>query len=213
MSFQLDSCKDFTTVLASAAPTPGGGAASAFAAAIGTALGNMVGSLTIGRKKYAAVEDEMIRLNERATALWQAFLELMDEDAAAFTPLAEAFKLPEDTEAARAHKADVMEGALRLAASAPMRVLERCCEAIELIEGFAEKGTIVALSDAGVGALLCKAAMQGSALNVYINTSSMRDKACAAELNARADALLAAFLPRADAAYEKVRAKYRPEEA
>ena len=138
---------------------------------------------------------------------------MMDKDAEAFLPLSAAYKLPAETEEEKAHKDAVMEDALRTAATVPMQTVERCAEAVELLEEYADKGTIIALSDAGVGALLCKAAMQGAALNVYINTSTMQDKAYAAQLNKKADGLLAEYLPRIEAAYQKVRKAYRPEEA
>jgi formiminotetrahydrofolate cyclodeaminase len=103
----------------------------------------------------------------------------------------------------------VIEIVLKDACSVPMEIMEKCCEAIELIREFAAKGSALAISDAGVGAVFCKAALQGASLNVYINTKSMADKEYAAELNAKADAMLAKYPAMADEIYESVLARLK----
>ncbi len=204
MGFSDKSCSEFVEVLATKAPVPGGGGASAMVGALATALGNMVGSLTVGKKKYAAVEEEMWALKDRCDRLQKDFLHLVERDAEVFEPLARAYSMPKNTEEEKAEKARVMEIVLRDACSVPMEIMEKCCEAIDIIAVFAEKGSVIAISDAGVGAAFAKAALKGASLNVYINTKSMADKALAAELNARCDRMLEEYTGKADAIFDSV---------
>ena len=198
------SCEAFLEDLAGSAPAPGGGGAAALVGAAGAALGNMVGSLTIGKKKYAAVEADILILNRRAAALRKRLEGLVQADADAFTPLAAAYKLPKETPEQQAHKATVLEAALEVACAVPLEIMSACCEGIALAAEYAEKGSVMAVSDAGCAALFCKAALQAAGLNVSINTRLMADKAHAAALNAQADAMLAEFVPQADQIYEKL---------
>lgn len=198
------SCEAFLEDLAGSAPTPGGGGAAALVGAAGAALGNMVGSLTVGKKKYAAVEADILVLNRRAAALRKRLEGLVQADADAFTPLAAAYKLPKETPAQQAHKAAVLEAALERACAVPLEIMSACCEGITLAAEYAEKGSVMAVSDAGCAALFCKAALQAAGLNVSINTRLMADNARAAALNAQADAMLAEFVPQADQIYEKL---------
>lgn len=203
------SCQDFVDVLASAAPVPGGGGASALAGALGMALGNMVGALTVGKPKYASVEADIIALQAQATALQDRLLQLIATDAAAFEPLAQAYRLPTDTEEQRAHKAAVMEDCLRAACAPPLAIMEACAQAIELHEQFAAKGTPLALSDVGVGVRFCQAALQGASLNVFINTAAMTDRAWAEATEARANQLLAESGNMADNIFNDVSRRIR----
>ena len=195
----------FTEELASPAPVPGGGGASALAGAIGISLGDMVGELTTGKKKYADVEEEIRALMERAQALRVRLLEFVDGDAEAFAPLAKAYGIPKDDPGRDA----VMESALQTACSVPLDILRTCGEALDIIGEFAAKGSRLAISDAGCGAILCKAAMQAASLNVYINTKSMKDRACAQALEDEADALLAKYSSLGDSVYNSVVNKLR----
>lgn len=198
------SCEVFLEDLAGSAPAPGGGGAAALVGAAGAALGNMVGSLTVGKKKYAAVEADILVLNRRAVALRKRLEGLVQADADAFTPLAAAYKLPKETPEQQAHKAAVLEAALEGACAVPLEIMSACCEGITLAAEYAEKGSVMAVSDAGCAALFCKAALQAAGLNVSINTRLMADNAHAAALNAQADAMLAEFVPQADQIYEKL---------
>lgn len=198
------SCEAFLEDLAGSAQAPGGGGAAALVGAAGAALGNMVGSLTIGKKKYAAVEADILILNRRAAALRKRLEGLVQADADAFAPLAAAYKLPKETPEQQAHKAAVLETALEGACAVPLEIMSACCEGIALAAEYAEKGSVMAVSDAGCAALFCKAALQAAGLNVSINTRLMADKAHAAALNAQADAMLAEFVPQADQIYEKL---------
>jgi formiminotetrahydrofolate cyclodeaminase len=207
MNFTQQSCEAFISLLASKEPAPGGGGASAYVGAIGTALGNMVGSLTVGKKKYAAVQEDIVRLKAKADALQNALIALVAKDAEVFEPLARAYGLPKETEAERAEKNRIMEAALKEACSVPFQIMEKCCEAIELHREFSEKGTAIAISDVGVGAAFCKAALQGASLNVFINTKSMTDRPCAEEINRKAAVMLEKYLPLADSIYTAVAAR------
>ena len=194
--FSEKTCTNFIDELISKAPVPGGGGASALCASIGTALGGMVASLTIGKKKYADVDSEMRKLYARAETIAGELLELIDEDALAFEPLAAAYKTPDDT--------DNMEKCLKEAAEVPYRIMEKCCEAITLQQTFAEKGARLAVSDAGCGAVILKSALQAAALNVYINTRSMKDRDHASELNKSCEAMLKEYTRIADEIYDYV---------
>ena len=209
MGFSTVPCNEFVEVLSSKAPAPGGGGASALVGAVGTALGNMVGSLTVGKKKYAAVEEEIYDLKAKCDKLQAELLALVERDAEVFEPLAKAYGMPTETEEEKAEKARVMEIVLKDACSVPMEIMEKCCEAIELIKEFAAKGSALAVSDAGVGAAFCKAALKGASLNVYINTKSMADKEYAAQLNAKADAMLEKYPTIADEIFESVLARLK----
>ena len=210
MAFRDQTIDAFMQELSSKAPIPGGGGASALVGALSASLTHMVGALTVGKPKYAAVEAEMVELLKQAEALTNRFLALMDEDAAAFEPLAQAYRLPKETEEEKASKAVQMEAALKSAVQPPLAVMETCEQALPLIAFCAEKGSVVAVSDAGVAASLCRAALEGASLNVFINTQGMQDKAYAEMLNLRASALLS----RAGAQAEEIfRAVYKKLEA
>ncbi len=205
MSFLNTSISDFTEVLASKAAVPGGGGASALVGAIGVALGAMVGNLTVGKKKYADVEEDMRADIEKAEAIRLEMLRLIDGDAEAFEPLSKAYGIPKDDPT----RAETMEKCLRDACGVPMDIMRTACKAIDLIADFAAKGSALAISDAGVGVVFCKAALQGASLNVFINTKAMADKDYAAAIEKEADELLAKYCAMADEIYAKVTGKLR----
>ena len=209
MEMMEKSCGQFLAELAGKAPTPGGGGASALVGAAGVALGNMVGSLTVGKKKYAAVEADIQALNARAETLRGELEALVQADAEAFAPLAAAYGLPKDTPEQAAHKAAVLEKALDAACAVPLQIMEKCAEGIALAEEYAAKGSVMAVSDAGCAAALCKAALQAASLNVFINTKLMADRSRADVLDAKADNMLNEFVPRADAVFASVMQKLR----
>lgn len=192
------SCEQYTSELASRAPVPGGGGTAALVGAMGVALGNMVGNLTLGKRKYFTVQEDMIRLNNQADVLRQSLEQLVDADAAAFEPLSRAYGLPRGTPEEQAYRASVLEQALDAASAVPMEIMERCAQAIELVEEYAEKGSVMVISDAGCAAALCRAALEAASLNVFINTRSMRDREKSAMLNARARRLLEEYAVRAE---------------
>ena len=195
------SCREFVAALASNAPTPGGGGAAALVGTVGTALGNMVGALTVGKKRYAGVEEEIRALMAECDSLQSALLDQVAADAECFGPLAKAYSIPKDDPGREA----ALEEATLNACTAPLEIMRLCARAIECAAQFAEKGSRLALSDAGCAAILCKAALQAASLNVFINTGALRDRTAVDELNARANGYLAAC-ERADAVFAQVRA-------
>lgn len=202
------SCRDFVTVLASKEPAPGGGGASAFVGAIGMALGNMDGSLTLGKKKYADVQEDIIELKKQSDALQDKLLSLVAADAEAFVPLSAAYGLPSETDEEKAHKEDVMEKCLHDACEVPLQIMRACCEAIDLHEQFAAKGAAIAISDVGCGVICCKSALQAASLNVFINTKSMKDREHATACETEAHQLLNTYLPKADAIFATVEKRF-----
>ena len=190
----------FLETLASSAPTPGGGGAAALCGALGIALGNMVGSLTLGKKKYAEVQEDIAELNAKAEALRAGFVALVDADAEAFAPLSRAYSIPKDDPA----RDEIMEPALLKAAEAPLEIMRKCAEALDLISGYAAKGSALAISDAGCAAALCGAAMEAAALNVKINTKSMKNRAVADNINAEMNELLQKYFALSQEIYNDV---------
>ncbi len=204
MDMTMESCREFVKVLASDAPAPGGGGAAALVGAIGTALGNMVGSLTVGKKKYAEVEAEIVALKAKCDALQTELLDQVEADEVNFLPLAKAYSIPKDDPS----RDTVMEEATVIACQTPMHIMELCCQAIDCIAIFAEKGSRLAVSDAGCGAALCKAALQAASLNVFINTKTLKNRAVAEQLNAKALTMLDTYCPKADEIFNTVKAGF-----
>lgn len=207
MTFTQKSCEEFIEILASKEPVPGGGGASALVGAIGTALGNMVGSLTVGKKKYADVQDDILKLKAEADQLQVDLIRLVARDAEVFEPLSKAYGMPKDTDEQKAEKARVMEMCLKEACSVPLEIMEKCCDAIELHREFAQKGTAIAISDVGVGVVFCKAALMGASLNVFINTKAMTDRIYADQINEKTNAMLAKYTALADEIYASVQSR------
>ena len=200
----MESCRKFVEVLASNAPAPGGGGAAALVGAIGTALGNMVGSLTVGKKKYADVEEEIIALKAKCDQLQKDLLDQVEADEINFVPLAKAYGIPKDDP----NRDAVMEEATIIACGAPVKIMDLCGEAMEAIAVFAAKGSRLAVSDAGCAAVCVKAAMQAASLNVFINTKTLKNREVAEEMNAKCFALLDKYGPMADEIFETVKAGF-----
>ena len=194
------STTEFTELLASPAPVPGGGGASALVGAVGIALGDMVGELTVGKKKYANVEEEIRTLMAKAQDLRRRFLRCIEKDAQAFEPLSRAYGIPKDDPT----RDEVMERCLHEAASAPLEIFDLCCEAMELQKEFAEKGSKIVISDAATGAALCCGALYGAAVNVKVNTKLMKDRAHAEAINAHIDERLDRYREMAEEIYGQV---------
>lgn len=201
------SCRDFAEVLASKASVPGGGGAAALAGALGTALCSMVGNFTVGKKKYAAVEADVQNMLIQAEKLREQLLELVNADAQAFEPLSKAYAIPKEDPA---HDAVLEEATLR-ACEAPMEMVRCCSKAIDLLEEMLNKGSVMLVSDVGCGALLCGAAMESAAMNVYINTGSLRDRERAKTMEAEIDALLAVYMSKAAEIAKTVNLRIRKE--
>ena len=204
MDFTKNSCREFVEVLASNAPVPGGGGAAALVGAIGTALGNMVGSLTVGKKKYADVEAEIIALKAKCDALQTELLDQVPADAEGFEPLSKAYGIPKDNP----DRDKILEEATLVACRVPVKIMELCCESLDAIAVFAAKGSRLAVSDAGCGAVCVKAALQAASLNVFINTKTLRNREVAEELNAKCLGMLDKYGKLADEIFESVKAGF-----
>ena len=191
---------EFAQALASDQPVPGGGGAAALCGALGIALCSMVGNFTLGRKKYADVEADVRAIMEKAHALQEKLLSLIDADAKAFEPLSEAYSIPKDNP----DRAQIMEKALADASAAPIEMMRCCAEAALLLEEMLQKGSKMLVSDVGVGALLCGAALRGASLNVFINTKLMTDRGNAQRLNDEAEVMLKKYSELTQNIYEQV---------
>ena len=200
---------EFLEVLSSAEPVPGGGGAAALTGAIGVALGNMVGSLTVGKKKYAEVEPEIIELKKRSDELQDKLLAMVEKDAKVFEPLSKAYGLPTETEEQKAEKERVMAIVLRDASDVPVQIMELVMEALDIVERFSQIGSRLAISDAGCAAACCRAALNAASLNVFINTKSMKDREYAEKLNAHTEEMLKNGSAKADAIFEAVKSGLR----
>ncbi len=195
----------FIDQLASAAPTPGGGGASACVGALASALASMVGNLTVGKKTYADVEDDVRASLDRLAALRARLLALVDEDARAFEPLAAAYRLPKATPEEQAAKNAALQQALVGACDVPLAIMRAVAEVVDETEYLAHHGSRMARSDAGVAAAFARAASDGASLNVYINVASMDDADLAARYREETDALAARTRVRCDDVFDFVK--------
>ena len=173
----LQSAVSFLDELAAGTPAPGGGSAAAYSGAAGAALVAMVARLTIGKKKYAAVEPEMQSILEQAESLRAGLTAAIQQDAAAFTEVMSAFKLPKDTPEQQARRAQIVEAATLEAARVPLEVAGKALEILELAYQVISKGNLNAISDGASGAALARAALSGAGYNVRINVTSLVDHA------------------------------------
>lgn len=194
----------FVDELASSAPTPGGGGASAYCGALASALASMVGNLTVGKKRYADVEDEVRASLKRLADLREHLVALVDEDARAFAPLAAAYRMPRETPDELAAKDAALQQALVGACEVPLDIMRACAQVIGECDFMARCGSRMAVSDAGVAVAFAKAALLGASLNVYINVGSLSDAARAAAYRGEADVLITEGTAQADEVYAYV---------
>lgn len=200
---------EFLEVLSSSSPVPGGGGASAAVGAFASALGMMVANLTVGKKKYADVEEEIKKIRDQLKELLDSLIKLTDKDAEAFEPLSKAYGLPKETEEQKAEKERVMEEALYEASVAPVEIMETIFKVMSLLEPLGEKGSRIAVSDVGVGILFAQAALEGASLNVFINTKLMKDRERAEELNKYTEKLIQKGRERQQRVYQSVLGKIK----
>lgn len=198
------SIEQFLDDLFSKKPIPGGGGASALVAAVGIALGGMVGNLTLGKKKYADVQDEIEEILKAAEKLQHDLEDLIQKDAENFEPLAKAYGLPKSTPEEKAYKEKVLEEALYQACQVPLEIMRKCVESIELHARLEKIGNKLAISDVGVGVAFLKAALEGASLNVFINTKMMKNDAVRTKINEEAYQLIEEGKQKADEIFQRV---------
>ena len=162
--------------LASDSPAPGGGSVSALNGAIAAALTSMVGNLTIGKKKYADVEEEMGEIVSRVSEIQKELLEAVDKDSDAFNVVFAAFKWPKETEEEKEARSAEIQRGTKIAADVPMRVAEKAAELMPLIEKVIMKGNQNSITDACCAMMACRYAVIGALLNVRINLGSIKDE-------------------------------------
>jgi len=202
------SCVKFAEALASKAPVPGGGGAAALVGGYGAALCAMAGNLTIGRKKYTSVQEDIRKMLEKCGVCQKRLIELVDEDAAVFEPLSKAYSIPKDDP----DRERVLEETTKQACQAPLEMMVVCCEVIEVLEEMLEKGNSMLVSDVGCGALCCAAALEAASMNVFVNIRTLRDKEAAKAMEQRVDSMLDAYLPRAKKVAEGTMRRLRSRE-
>lgn len=199
--------EEFLDALGSKAPTPGGGGAAGISGAFGAALCEMVCSLTIGKKKYQGVEEEMKKAAEKARECREVFLSLADEDEEVFLPLSKAYALKKDTDEEKEIRNRVMEEALNKAVSVPFKVLEACHKLLDTLKFVAENGSVLAVSDASCSASMTRSALESASCNVLINTRSMKNRKIAEEMNKRNEELLSSGIEKAEEIIRIVRGR------
>jgi formiminotetrahydrofolate cyclodeaminase len=195
---------DFTRRLASSDPVPGGGSASAVAAALGASLVVMVASLSTGRPKYVDHEPMLGWAADTGRRLIDRFMEIADTDAEAYGGFAAALKMPRDTDDQIAARTDAMQAAARRSAEAPMSCVEACFDLLQAAEALAGRSNPNAASDVDVAALLGQAAARGAAANVMINLPSTGDPELEGRLTQRVTELLAAIEDLATQTHETI---------
>ena len=198
------SCTEFAAELAGKVSVPGGGGAAAYVGALSVALCSMVGNFTTGKKKYAEYEEDVQRMLAEGETVRARLLELVEEDAAAFFPLSQAYGIPKEDPT----RDEQLEKCTKDALAGPLEMMRQIAKAIELLEEMNVKGSRMLISDVGCGAACAAAAMQAAALNVFINRKGLKDRDYAAKVEAEADELLA-FVPRAQKVADEVAAGIR----
>jgi formiminotetrahydrofolate cyclodeaminase len=197
----------FLDDLASSRATPGGGSAAAIIGAMGAALAAMVCNLTIGKKKYADVEDEMKALLARAEELRAQLTGMIEDDVKAFDAVMAAYAMKKETDAEKEKRSEAIQSALKLATDVPLRCCHAAREVIDVSAKVAATGNLGVISDAGVAVLAAYAALRSAALNVYTNAKIITDKAFADAKLKELEALLAGAERTTEDSYELVKGK------
>ena len=194
----------FVDTTASDAPAPGGGSVSALEGALGAALTSMVCALTLGKKKYADVQDLAAAMEKQAIALKDRYLDIIDRDTEAFNAVSAVFSMPKETDADKAARKAAMQAALKLCTATPMEMMELAVETLRMIDTVSGKLNASAASDLGCAILAMKSAIQGAWLNVLINVGGIDDAAFAKEAREKGERMLAEALPLADRLFGEI---------
>jgi formiminotetrahydrofolate cyclodeaminase len=165
----------FLDELASSASTPGGGGAAAIMGAMGAALISMVCNLTVGKEKYAGVEEELKEVLVQAESLRARLTNMIQADVEVFNRVMASYRLPKETDEEKAARSAEIQEALKAATDVPLECAKACAEVIALSRTAAEKGNLNVISDAGVAVMAGYAALKSAALNVNINIGGIRD--------------------------------------
>ena len=197
----------FLNELASKASTPGGGSAAAIMGAMGAALVSMVCNLTIGKRNYAEVEEELKSVLARAEAVRERLTDMIQADVEVFNQVMSAYGLPKDTEEQKAARSHAIQVALKAATEVPLDCARACRETIKLSQIVAEKGNLNVISDAGVAVLAAYAALRSAALNVYINAKGIKDEAFAKARLAELEKILEGMDTSTENIYQRVKSK------
>ena len=195
---------DFIDLLASDAPAPGGGSASALAGPMGVGLSKMVAALTTGKAKYAEHEDTVQEILSKAGALTEKLTAAIDRDTEAFDGVSAVFAMPKSTDEEKAARKEAMQKALKEATLVPYETMELCLQSLKVVKLGVGKTNTSAASDLGVASLNLKSAVQGAWLNVLINLAGIKDEAFVAEYKSKGEAILAEALPLADEIYNDI---------
>ena len=181
---------NFLDELASNSPTPGGGSVAALAGALGAALISMVGNLTVGKKKYEDVEEDIKKIISSSEKLRYELSQLIEEDVKVFNNFMATYKMPKETEDEKKVRTEKMQQSLIEAAKVPLKVAYKCLDILSLSQEVAEKGNVNVISDAGVAALMAEAALESAILNVKINLKMIKDERITEELSSSLKELL-----------------------
>ncbi|MBM7614205.1 cyclodeaminase/cyclohydrolase family protein [Alkaliphilus hydrothermalis] len=173
---------EFLNKTASSDPVPGGGSAAALSGATAAALTEMVAKLTVGKKKYVEVEEEMKAIAEKAASLREKLMKDIDRDADSFNEVMGAFKLPKETDEEKATRSKSIQEATKKAAEVPLEVAKDAFGMMEMIEAVVVKGNASAVTDGAVAAMMARTAVLSAIYNVKINLSSIKDEAFVADL-------------------------------
>ena len=201
------SLQGFMDELASNAPTPGGGSGAAVMGAMGAALVSMVCNLTVGKKGYGEVEDDLKDVLKQSEALRDRLTDMIRADVDVFDRLMASYGMPKETDEEKAVRSEEIQASLKEATDVPLNCARACAEAIELCRVAAEKGNLNVISDAGVAVVAADAAMKSAALNVYINVGSIKDKAFAEERLTELEKILKSADGQTSEIYELVKSK------
>ena len=194
----------FANVLASDAPAPGGGSTAALAGALGAALTAMVCELTVGKKQFAEVREDVLAVLAKASQLQKAFLDVMDRDTDAFLVVSNAFAMPKGTDEEKAARSAAIQKGLEGCTATPFEMMELAAQTIELTKSLLGRFNTASASDLGVGALSLRTAVQGAWLNVLINIGSLKNKELAEDYRVKGTALVERVVAATDRVYAQV---------